>query len=211
MTKLNAIKYIIYRVAQQFNIYYGVEKNSVEKFNSENNFTLDKCLMLPYIITIANGKKNEFLDNGGVFENSFFPVFDDFERVLIGQIKDDDFVIYSDYDLDLNFKNGYLTVDENFFKDENYSLNDNIKNNIEYSIKFFEEKRFSSFSSFDSPTLGLITSQNSAFDVVKNFCDVRKIHNKKKIAELFNIAAKESFYFTYFNDNLEENIELENV
>lgn len=113
MSKVLAIKYIIYRVAQEFNKYHGQAADNVAFFNEKNNFSLSKCLVLPYIITIANGNKNFFLD--GIFKNAFLPQWENNDRrVVVGEIQDGAFKIYSAEDLGLQFSQaGNLMFDFN--------------------------------------------------------------------------------------------------
>ncbi|MCS4304570.1 hypothetical protein [Chryseobacterium sp. BIGb0232] len=209
MDKINAIKYIILQVAKEFNKYNSMPENDVTYFNKHNNFSLLKCLMLPYIITIANGKKNFFLLEG-IFENSFFPIISkNIEKVVIGHLEDE-FLFYNETNLELEFNNdGNLILNNNdLSSQDNFNLDSKLVYNINYSIQFFIARRYNDFAVLTSTTLAKLTTQNSAFEVIQNFIMSRNIDDNKLIVQLFNIVASQSIYFTSYNDNIEETFEL---
>lgn len=209
MNKINAIRYIILQVAKEFNKYYSIPEDDVKYFNEHNNFNLSKCLMLPYVITIANGKKNFFLLNG-IFENSFFPIISkNNEKVVIGELKDS-YYFYDETHLGLEFNNeGYLVLNENDLTHNNLFLNNEIISNINYSIQFFIARRYNDFAILNSATLSKLTTQNSAFEVIQKFIASRNISDNNLIVRLFNTVASQSIYFTSYNDNLDETFELQ--
>jgi hypothetical protein len=190
MTEKNqAIRYIIYKVAKGLN---GSD-NQIEHFNNKNNFTLNKCLMLPYIITIANGKKEDFLN--GIFENSFLPIIQESEKwVTVGDINSiGDFIPFDSNLLKLKFNtNTELIFD---FQDSEFeSMDIDLRNDIDHSISFFNENRYKNFAELDEEILKRITSSNSAFDV---FLSIKDNYDSDLAtqAEIFNLVAINSFYF----------------
>lgn len=209
MEKINAIKYIIFQVAKEFNKYSSKPENDIEYFNNHNNFNLLKCLMLPYIITIANGKKKFFLEDNGIFKNSFLPIISkNNERVVIGDLTNS-FSVYDEISLGLKFnREGNLLLDENSL-DQTFNLNPDLISNINYSIQFFVARRYKEFAILSSTILSKLTTQNSAFEVIQNFIKKRNLEDDSLIVQLFNIVISQSIYFTSFNDNLENKFELE--
>lgn len=211
MNKTLAIRYIIYRVAQEFNIYHGKEANNAIFFNDNNNFTLEKCLLLPYIITIANGNKNFFLND--IFKDSFIPHFDNNDKkVLIGNVDGNDFKIYTAEDLSLEFNTNKLVftfkdADFDFSEEADKELKATLHYNINYSIKFFIERRYKDFAILTEEVLKKITFQNNAFDVVDSLFRPLEI-NKNILANYFTAIAVESFYFTYYNEKIEEDVDM---
>ncbi|MDP2452490.1 MULTISPECIES: hypothetical protein [unclassified Kaistella] len=209
MDKINAIKYIIFQVAVEFNKYHSAAENDIKYFNEHNNFNLSKCLMLPYIITIANGKKNFFLNEDGIFKNSFLPIIArNNEKVVIGNL-DVEFILYNELSLDLKFNNdGNLILDDNFFN-QTFNLDKDLIAIINYSIQFFIARRYDDFAILNSAVLAKLTIQNSAFEVIQKFIKSKNIQEESIIVKLFNIVISQSVYFTSFNDSLEEKFELE--
>lgn len=215
MSKALAIKYIIYRVAQEFNIFNGMDPDNAIFFNEKNNFTLDKCLMLPYIITIANGNKNFFLN--GIFKDAFLPVWENEDRkVVVGAVEENNFKVYSPEDIGLTFSaKGNLVFDfdsnEFQFEDNELSKHERIAYNINYSIKFFQERRYTDFPILSADVLKKITWQNSAYDVLYNFFKDNQEVSKAEIATLFNAVAMETFYFTSYNERIEEDVDTSEI
>lgn len=208
MNKTSAIRYIIYRIAQEFNLLNSRGGNDTEFFNKQNNFTLEKCLLLPYIITIANGNKNFFLN--GIFKESFFPHLDE-KKVVVGNLEDGIFKPFNAVDLNLSFADDLLVYE---FKDNEFDFDEDKKlpreeslfYNINYSIKFFIERRYPNFAALSTETLKKITSQNSAFEIINSLFSHLTVDDQK-IVSYFNETAKESFYFTYLNERIEEDID----
>lgn len=213
MSKILAIRYIVYRVAQEFNKFHGKDINDVLHFNESNDFTLEKCMLLPYIITIANGNKNFFLE--GVFKDSFFPDLNPKDKkVIIGKIEENNFSQFTDEDLGLEFNdNGFLVFnfseeEFNFDFEEGKEKTQTLKYNINYSIKFFIERRYKNFATLEVSVLKKITYQNDAFEVIESFFSNEEISNKE-LVEYFNHVAIQSFYFTYLNKRIENDIDVE--
>ena len=188
-SKILAIKYIIYKVAQEYLKFREKDINDWTFFNENNNFNLDKCLLLPYLITIANGKKNELIND--VFNDSFFPdiiAIDGFYRgkgVFVGEINQNNFNKYTQTDLGIEFNNlGVLQINPinyNFI-----DLDSVTKNNIDYSIQFIAEKRIKKFSILSSFELARVSMSNDAFDILKQRIKFGAIDNNDK-AELVRI------------------------
>lgn len=210
MEKTLAIRYIIYRVAQEFNKFHNKDVNDTAFFNEKNNFTLEKCLLLPYIITIANGNKNFFLN--GIFKELFFPVLlQEDKKVVVGKINENIFIPYSAADLGLEFNSNKLVFN---FNDAEFDFSDDLekedpkqqlKHNINYSIKFFIERRYKDFAVLYEDVLKKITYQNSAYDLMYNFFKEKSI-SSQILVKYFNAIAIESFYFTYYNEKIEEDV-----
>lgn len=216
MSKVLAIRYIIYRVAQEFNKFHGKEPDNIIFFNDKNNFTLEKCLLLPYIITIANGNKNFFLD--GIFKNAFIPSWEnDDKKVLIGDYTFPNFKIYTAVDLGLKFNPATSNLifefkpEEFKFEEELIEKHNRISYNINYSIKFFQERRYSNFAILSQDVLKKITYQNSAYDVLYDFFRDNIELTRAELAVLFNAVAKETFYFTSFNERIEEDVDTSQI
>lgn len=217
MSKTLAIRYIIYRVAQEFNKYHGKDPDDANFFNEKNNFTLEKCLLLPYIITIANGNKNFFLD--GIFNNSFIPLWNDNndKKVLVGNLEETEFKLYNAEDLGLSFNDVTFTLKFEF-KPEEFNFNqvllpkeERIAYNINYSIKFFQERRYNDFATLSQDILKKITYQNSAFDILFEFCKISNDISQIELSVLFNAVAKETFYFTSLDQRIEEDVDTSEI
>ena len=181
--RILAIRYIIYKVAQDFLIINNKNLDNVEYFNENNNFSLEKCLLLPFIVTIANGKKEELITT--VFENAFLPDIRKINGVLIGEINSDIFHVYNQDILNLNFIENKLKL--NFDANEFTSLDSKIRKNIDYSIQFLKEKRIKDFSNLNVYKLIEISNFNDACDrvsvVYKNKSDIDNVNLVSKFQE----------------------------
>ncbi len=209
----NLILYIVYKIAEEFNKYNDRPVDDCDFFNSNNNFTPEKCLVLPYIITIANGKKNSFIDETGVFNNSFIPVLDvDNKGVVIGGRFSDGFRKFDpEEDLNLKFVNNRLMINDfDKIKEvirniESIQGDDLVIENTNFSISFFRDKRFNDFAVLSERFLKKISYQNSAFETISAFANNRGFE-PKKLAEYFNIVIMNSFYFSSYNERIEKHL-----
>jgi hypothetical protein len=175
--KILAIRYAIFKVAQDFLVINSRNLNDVAFFNANNNFSLNKCLLLPFIITIANGKKEQLMQ--GVFNLSFLPDVEKIDGVKIGNIDDDKFTVYTDTQLNLSFDNYRLIYN---FKDEEFvTLDNQIKLAIDYSIKFLKERRIEKFSSLSSLELRKISMNNDAFECLLEDIEVEEFINTDEV------------------------------
>lgn len=176
--KILAIRYAIYKVAQDFLAINSKNQNDVDFFNKNNNFSLTKCLLLPFIITIANGKKEQLMQ--GVFNLSFFPDINQLNGVKIGNIENNDtFSIYTEDNLNLSFDNFRLKY--TFNEEEFSTLDINIKSAIDYSIKFLKERRIEKFSSLSSLELRKISMNNDAFECLLEDIEIKKFINSDDV------------------------------
>lgn len=176
--KILAIRYAIYKVAQDFLAINSKNQNDVDFFNKNNNFSLTKCLLLPFIITIANGKKEQLMQ--GVFNLSFFPDINQLNGVKIGNIENNDtFSIYTEDNLNLSFDNFRLKY--TFNEEEFSALDINIKSAIDYSIKFLKERRIEKFSSLSSLELRKISMNNDAFECLLEDIEIKKFINSDDV------------------------------
>ena len=175
--KILAIRYSIYKVAQDFLVINSRNINDTAFFDENNNFSLNKCLLLPFIITIANGKKEQLMQ--GVFNLSFFPDVDKSNGVRIGEINDTEFIIYNADQLGLTFANFRLI--HNFNDDEFNGLEDNVKSAIDYSIKFLKERRIEKFASLSSLELRKLSMNNDAFECLLEDIEVKEFINTDKV------------------------------
>ena len=192
-----AIKYIIYRVAQEYMRFHKKE-HDVNFFNECNNFNLKKCLLLPYVITIANGKKKELLD---VFKNLFFPDLEEREGITVGSFIHGEFQEYTSEDIELNIVDGKLTY--NFVENDFENLDSKIKNNINHSIGFIINRRYFDFANFDDSLLKQIGYDNDAFEYLKELNSIKSLNglNKLKISERFiGLVAKFPFFISYMEE-----------
>lgn len=211
MEKTLAIRYIVYRVAQEFNKFHNKAVDDAVFFNEHNNFTLEKCLLLPYIITIANGNKNFFLED--IFKGSFLPILKpEDKKVIVGNIDGESFNTYTASDLGLEFNENKLVFNFNdvvfdFAEDDGKDQKKQLQFNINYSIKFFIERRYKDFAILNEDVLKKITYQNSAYDVMYNFFKEKNISDNILVS-YFNAVAKKSFYFTYYNEKIEEDVDM---
>lgn len=212
--KLNTIRYIIYRVAQEFNKYHKQDENDNEYFNNHNNFTLEKCLMLPYVIVISSIHKNFFIND--IFKNSFLPVltYSDFKSrdkensmVLVVDYINNDTCQYTPELLGFNFKGDRLQINfEDFSKEV---IDFGLQYKIDTTIRFFIEYRFKDFAILHESIIKKITSQNSAYEVIFDYFSPEKFRGKLedykfKLSVLFQTVIEGSFYFLSYIEGLEK-------
>lgn len=194
--KILAIRYIIYKVAKEYTI---LNNSDTSYFENNNNFNLEKCLLLPFIITIANGKKGELLK---VFDKSFFPDVVNKRGVLIGKSEGNNFQIFNAKDLSLNFnQKGRLIFD--FDKTEFQSIDTKTKDNIDYSINFIKEKRFEDFANFDFTTLSKISRENDAFEYLTERINTKEFEYKNNF-ELVDEFQKIIMEFPFYMSLIQE-------
>jgi len=172
------IRYIIFRFVEE----YKLINNQVD-FNIENNFTIDKCLQLPFFITIANGHKEKLIKE--VFNNSFYPKIDKRDGVVVGNMSEKDFKIYNAEILELIFENNKLQ--ENSFVDGEFNeLDSNIKNYVDKSIKFIKEvRKLNDFAKYDTKQFKEIAMENFAFDNISEHVKEENITTSIEIVEFF--------------------------
>jgi hypothetical protein len=210
--KYLAIRYIILRLAQEFNIFHSKYENDVKFFNEHNNFSFEKCLLLPYVVTIANGKKNLFLE--GVFKNSFLPVLEEGkDRVEIFNVEIEEGVYkpvsIKSKELNLNFEGDKLILKDSDFQNINNHIESNVKGYIDYSIEFFIKRRYEDFPNMEVEMLRRITSENSIFQTIRdNFPYDKGIteEDKKEIYVFFLNRLPKTTFFTALVDFLEKDI-----
>lgn len=89
MNKLQAFQYIVLKMAslyiQEELKTSSLERQAIDKFNSNNNFTRNKCLLLPFFICTANGDR-EILFNYFQFKATSFGIIEsDIDENIIEQ------------------------------------------------------------------------------------------------------------------------------
>ncbi len=200
--KLLAIRHIIFRVAQEYLKFHKRSEDDWAYFNEYNNFNFEKCLLLPYIITIANGKKEDFLN--GVFENSFYPELTKNNGVTIGHL-DGDYNEITNDNLTLTFdQSGKLNIplDGNGALNSD-GLNDTIKERINHSIEFIIKRRYPEFANFNSSLLKEISYDNDAFEYILELKEIGALAgmNKTQITQKFqNIILEFPFFISYIKE-----------
>ncbi|KFF06752.1 hypothetical protein [Flavobacterium reichenbachii] len=202
--KILAIRYAIFKVAQDFLAINSRDLNDIVFFNESNNFSIKKCLLLPFIVTIANGKKEQLME--GIFNLSFFPDIEKLEGVRIGKINADTFEIYDSEQLELKFENSRLIFE--FKENEFTDLDVKIKAAIDYSIKFLKERRIERFSSLSSLELSKISMNNDAFECLLENIETKKftnIDNISLVKEFQKYIMEFPFYLSLVKE-LEEDI-----
>ncbi len=203
--RILAIRYIIYKVAQDFLLINSKKTDDKVFFDQNNNFSLAKCLLLPFVVTIANGKKEQLME--GVFKNSFFPdVKNKVNGVMIGSIIDQNFVLLNSNDLNLEFEKSKLIF--NFDNNEFISLSIQIKEAIDYSIRFLKERRIEEFSSLNSISLRKLSMNNDAFEFLLEEIETRKFEMLNDVA-IVNQFQKHIISFPFYLslvDQLEKDI-----
>lgn len=178
--RILAIRYIIYKVAQDFLLINGKDINDVNYFNENNNFSLNKCLLLPFVVTIANGRKQELMN--GVFKNAFLPdVINKTEGVKVGRIENKEFNLFTAENLKLTFFENYK-LDFNSFKNLDVNaLNIQIREAIDYSFRFLKARRIERFSELNSLELRKLSMFNDAFEFLLEEIDTKTLDHNNKV------------------------------
>lgn len=151
-----AVRYIIYKCAQDF---MSINNMTVAQFNQDNNFSIEKCLQLPFFITIANGHKEKLLND--VFNNSFLPKIKNKTGVVVGNFVDNTFIEHDQDSLDLTFTDNMLQF--NFSADE-FKTREAWMGYVDKSIAFFKEFRDDKFTTFEKDRFVQIAMENYAFE-----------------------------------------------
>lgn len=201
--KILAIRYAIFKVAQDFLVINSRNLNDVTFFNANNNFSLNKCLLLPFIVTIANGKKELLME---VFDSSFLPDVEKLDGVKIGEIQEDNFIIYNAEQLNLKFDNFRLIHE--FNEEEFIDLDEKVKSAIDYSIKFLKERRIERFSGLNSLDLRKISMNNDAFECLLENIETKEFNNTDRVTlvkEFQKYIMEFPFYLSLVKE-LEEDI-----
>ncbi|UUF16246.1 MULTISPECIES: hypothetical protein [Flavobacterium] len=198
--KTLAIKYTIFKVAQEYLKFHGQPENNVDYFNENNNFNLDKCILLPYIITIANGKKDKLLN--GVFNHSFFPDLEKNDGIFICELKDNKATKFTSKDLDITFNDNQKLV-FNFNSKDFESLDPDIKQSINHSVEFIIKRRYPDFANFNYTLLKEICYDNDAFEYFMELKETGELNglNEIKIIEKFQeIVLQFPFFISYMKE-----------
>jgi hypothetical protein len=201
--KILAIRYVIYRMVEEYKKYLNINS---ENFNKENNFTLKKCLYLPFIVTIANGKKEALVT--GIFKDTFYPILEKWGGVIPGNIDNNEFNLYNDINLNLTFDNNKLIDDFNAIEFSN--LSQNWKLYIDKSIEFLllKEVRYPDFPTFNENILKKITMENFAFgNMIKLYSN--KVMTEVELTKKFNFFVEKSRFFISSNPIFGTNFEWE--
>lgn len=153
-----AVRYIIYKCIKE---YQSLKNETLVTFNKENNFSLEKCLLLPYIITIANGQKVKLLK--GDFNNSFYPRLIDKKGVVVYNNHElNNITIHNEISLNLLFNKNILQ--DNFNENEFENLDSNTKQHIDKSFSFLLTERDPDFPLHSVQTLETLCMTNFAFE-----------------------------------------------
>lgn len=155
---LEAVRYIIFKCVKEYQNLKGINAN---QFNEDNNFTIEKCLLLPYIITIANGHKEKLLR--GVFKNSFYPNLNEKNGVVVYNNENlEDPIEYNQDSLGLVIENNKLL--DNFNNNDFNNINQEWKLYIDKSFDFLLEHRDKEFPLHNVEMLKTISMSNFAFE-----------------------------------------------
>lgn len=212
MSDLNLIKVFNYTVIALANRYVRnnlvVEREELtlcdilSRFNSSNDFSKDKLVLLPFLITIGNGKKQELLNFFTKDNDTFF--YPSYQGILHNKITDK---IYTNNNDELLFKSDMVSSKieienfKNYITIESYrdSLDLDIKNILSYidrSIDFLHEFRIKNFANRPFEQLSHLSKNNFAYKMYysKNINELTKeqIRDKYKDA-LTSIISKEDY------------------
>lgn len=177
-----AIRYIIYKCIEEYKKIKNIDTNT---FNNTNNFTFEKCLLLPYIITIANGHKEKLLN--GIFNNSFYPKLNERDGVVVYDNNDLNNIIPHTIDsLGLLFVNNKLQ--DNFELNEFQTINQDWKLYIDKSFEFLLKFRDKEFPLHNVDMLETISMSNFAFE------NMEALYKNNQDIEVTNIIRKFQFF-----------------
>ncbi len=157
-----AVRYIIYKCVED---YITIKNITIDEFNQDNNFTLEKCLQLPFFITVANGHKEKLIE--GVFNQSFLPKTDDRTGVVVGFTIANVFTEHNAVTLNLEFNETGM-LQSNFNTNE-FNRRENWMSYVDKSIEFYKQYRNNEFSAFDAKNFMNTSMENFAFENIKRF------------------------------------------
>lgn len=172
--KENAFEYIVYLLVKK---YLTENKLEISQFNSNNNFSREKVLLLPFFVTIGNGSKKELL----TLFNKFKPVS---YGIIDSDIEESIRFEFTDYSLSLpinfNIDSRLIELNTELVKGPNYMRK------IENSISHLYFK-FQNFASLDFNILSFWSTNNISWEVFYNMFETETNKTNTDLTEVRNL------------------------
>jgi hypothetical protein len=190
---IDAFKYMVVRLAIEYariitEKTLQSEKLSLEYFEKNNDFNFWKCDLFPYLITIANGKREElfgfFNENFSAVDN-FGIIQKDIHNYLLENLLVDNTgkqIYFTPKRCHINLPCECFDADGNINKEYFKSLHNSenyIKalDYIDSSIKFMHAHRLKRFATLDFNTLSIWSRSNQAYLFFEKREDFKIMYN----------------------------------
>ncbi len=188
---INAFNYTVVALADRF-IKNGSETNqqnnslseTITEFNKSNDFGKNKLVLLPFLITIGNGRKQELLEFFTQDENAFF--YPSYQGILHSIITEE---VYKFNNENLVFSSSLISSEikiekiKNFETLENYrdSFEDGMENVLLYidkSISFLHENRIRNFANKSYEQMSYLSKNNFTYQMHYNI-DINELSKQE--------------------------------